>query len=466
MSCIIKLSDISQEKREIICNGLTLQPKIRKFGYNQEDPEPIIFYQLKDECLYLPFLFAAGLFQIIPNINNQYPTVNLNFTGQLRDYQIKVEQEAWGQMSTYGTTTLGLYPGFGKTILGASLAARVKKLVCVIVHRELLLVQWKNTFTENTNARCWIVGEKNPPPLCEVIICLNTRWDHIPETLRKMVGTLIIDEADRLCTRSNVACLLAFQPLYIIVETASLERDDEMHRMIQAMVGEHAIHRDSTKPFQVVKVNTNTKPISKMNRFGKLDYNSLVESICNDLRRNQIILNLVLPLINNKILILTKLVNHVTLLHDALRHFNVPCDEFYGTKKNYQDSAVLVGSFSKLGVGFDPKSFCDTYDGRPFNILFIVSSIKKFSMLIQIAGRCFRAEYPTIYHLTDDHQIIRNHWYICNRWYKSRNGTVIDYNIPHQNNENTNNNNRNDTWIADKLTKLKAQKQLQLNVVP
>ena len=124
--------------------------------------------------------------------------------------------------------------------------------------------------------------------------------------MRDAVGFLIIDEAHAFCTPTHVGCLLAFHPKYILAETATLERDDKMELMIYAICGSHGVFRELDKPFSVVKVITNTKPVRKQNRVGGVDWHSLVQSTLFDERRNQIILDLVTTNHDKTILIIDK----------------------------------------------------------------------------------------------------------------------------------------------------------------
>ena len=164
MAFAIKRSTISQSAVNSIRNMLHFQPDVPNTKYNRGNTlEPILFYNIDGDTVHLPFLFAASLFQITPNVDLPYPITELQFTGTLRENQIKVEKESWEQLEKYGTSTLGLYPGFGKTILGAKLASRAKLMTVVLVHREILTIQWKKTFEDFTTAKVWIVGEKNPP---------------------------------------------------------------------------------------------------------------------------------------------------------------------------------------------------------------------------------------------------------------------------------------------------------------
>lgn len=430
MAYSVKRSTISQSTIETIRSMLCLKPDINNNRYNRgNDPEPILLYNLEGENIHLPYLFAASLFRINPNLDIPYPTTRLSFTGTLRPNQIPVEAEAWDQLEKYGTSTLGLYPGFGKTILGAMLSSRAKLITCVLVHREILTGQWKKTFEDNTNASVWIVGERNPPPICDVIICMDTRWDKIPREMRDAIGFLIIDEAHAFCTPTHVSCLLAFHPKYITLCSGSLERDDGLHSMMYAIAGDHGVFRESNKPFNVMKILTNTKPIRRKNRFGGVDYPHLVETTLMDPRRNRIILETVARNTQFKILILTSLRDHATMLHNEIDQMGIPCDYLCGTKKGYKDSTVLVGTTSKIGTGFDPATSCPSYSGRPFDLLLLVCSMKKSSMLTQNVGRIFRSEFPVVIHFVDNDDIFKNHWYKARKWYLARGGIITDHHV-------------------------------------
>lgn len=453
MAYSINKSNIPDTIMTTIETMLSIQPESDNYRYAQNVvPDPVIFHKNENDNIHLPYMFASSIFQLIPNIDINYPIINLQFKGKLRDYQIPVIKEAWEQLQKYGTTTLGLHPGWGKTIAGSKLTCELKLPTVILVHREILTTQWKKTFQDTSNANIWIVGEKNPPPIADVIICMDTRWQQIPKELRDKIGTLIIDEAHAFCTPSHVGCLLAFHPKYIIIESASLMRDDGMHNMIYAIAGTHGVFRETNKPFNVIKVMTNTKPIRKLNRMQGVDWTSLLRDTLMDPRRNEIILTLIQQNLNAKILILTSLKDHATLLHSCLEKLNIPCDYLCGTKRGYKDSTVLVGTMSKIGTGFDPATSCATYSGRPFDLLLVVSSIKKYSMLIQNIGRVFRADFPTVMHFVDNDDIFKSHWYKARKWYLTHGGTITDYNIPNmQQPEPISASEMQNKWLKNKL---------------
>lgn len=469
MAYAIKRGDISLAIIETIKNLLCLVPEVNYSKYNRDNiPEPVVFFTVIGDIIHLPYLFASALLRIIPNINNQYAFTSFEFTGTLRPVQISVELEAQLQLERHGTTTLALPPGSGKTILGAKLSARAHLLTVVLVHREILAGQWKKTYEENTNARVWVVGEKTPPSVCDVIICMNTRWMLIPEATRDLVGFMIIDECHCFCTPSNVQCLLAFHPKFIVAESATLERDDGMHSMIYAICGEHGVYRELNLPFRVMKIVTNVTPERKMNRMQGVDYQNLVATTLFDPRRNAIIIDLVMRNPQNTILILTSLVDHAVLIHDELAKRGESVGLLCGTLKGYHESRVLVGTASKIGTGFDQASATlEPFSGRRFDLLLLVFSIKKNSMRVQNIGRMFRAEYPTVMHFADNDPIYENHWKRARAWYRKRGGTIEEFNIPNLERPGP----RTVTevqqqWIQQKALEFQQRGQvLQLNVV-
>lgn len=429
MAYQINIKHINNEQRALIQKLLVFKPTP---GYNDDNvlPEPIHFYRIINDTILLPYMTASAIFQIIPNIDNPHKPINIAFTGQLYPKQELVVKEAREHIAEYGSTSLMLHCGFGKTLCGAHLAVGLRLLTCVMMTLTKLTVQWKETFEKNTTARVWIVDDKKPPPLdtIDVIICMKDRWSKIPDGMRNQVGTLIIDEAHLFCTRCSVSALLAFQPKYIISETATLERDDDLHHMIYAICGDHGIYKETDKKFNVVKIVTKTSVPRKMNYKKKTDYTKLLRDTLFDARRNDLICHLVKFHPHHKILILTKLVKHVDLLYKRLK-LTEDVDYLYGNKEEYRDSRILIGTTHKIGTGFDQASN-KHYGGVRFNLLILVFSIRKYQMLVQNVGRVLRADEPTVYHFVDDDPIFTNHWVKCQKWYKKRGANIKIKEIP------------------------------------
>lgn len=427
MSCYIEKSILTNEQKKEIIKLLTFIPVKDVYSKFDTPADPIYFYQTTSTHINIPYMTASTVLQMIPNEDKVFKSVNMDFTGTLRDYQISIHQEMKEQLDNYGTTLAGLNPGAGKTILAARCCSDYKLLTAVLVTQTILVDQWKKTFENHTTSKVWIVGEKEPP-VYDVIICMDQRWQKIPDDIRRLVGTLVIDEAHLFCTPSRIGCLLAFQPYYIILETATLERDDELHQMMYAIAGTHGVFRESTKPFYVHKILTNVKVERKLNRQRKTDFGKLQKETLLDTRRLDIIYNFVKHHKEASILILTKSKEHVRLLQDEISTFD-SCDSFYGNKKSYNDCRILIGTDKKIGTGFDQETFCKSLNYKRFDLLILAFSIKKYQVLIQTVGRIMRSEIPYVFHLVDDDPIFHNHWQKCQKWYKARNATMTIFNI-------------------------------------
>lgn len=427
MAFAIARDKVDSKATALVKQMLTLTPKVANTKYTRgATVEPITFYRLKDGVLHLPFLFSASLFQTVPNKDVPFPQLEWQFLGDMLPRQVEVEALAWKQLTAHRTSTLGLYPGFGKTVLGAKLASRASLLTVVLIHRDILVGQWKKTFERFTNASVWCVGEKNPPPKPDVIICMDTRWSALPKGLRDSVGFLVIDEAHAFCTPGHVDCLLSFHPKYVLAESATLERDDGLESMMYAICGTHGVFREFDGSFSAIKVNTGFKPERKQNASQGTDWHALVNESMFCENRNRLIVELVKANLSRTILVLTSLVKHAELLNEMLVAEGISSDSLCGSKKGYNDGKVLVGTISKIGTGFDQETFCENYSGQRFDLLILASSIKKYSVLVQNVGRVFRSQSPVIFYLVDDDSIFESHWKICKKWFMSRGGEVSE----------------------------------------
>ena len=439
MAVRVPRSAITADQAKKIVELLTFHPKVDGFAggpfgrFNAPSKPPIQFYQIDNPTgdiskadVLLPFMFAWQLLGKVPNQDREYPLTNFSFKGTLFDHQIPVEQEAFQHLSTKATANIFVYPGFGKTAIAASLSSKLYMHVLVIVPREFLCNQWRETYkTFTTATQIYVVGNDPPPrEMPQITICMDTRVHILTEEHRRKIGLLIIDEAHTACTPCRVPMLLSIFPRFIILETATYERRDLLHHMLFAMTGTHSVTVKSTKPFEVIKLCTGIEPIVQQTPQGRLDYNTLLQSLTTNEERNKIILEIVEKNPEQKIMILTRYVDHVDLLYKALKEKGEKVDYFCGTKKSYKDGRVLVSTYSKAGTGFDQATACADYDGVRIGMLIMATSVKDLALVEQSVGRAFRHNFPVIIDMVDENGTLVTHYKNRCKWYKSRNGTI------------------------------------------
>ena len=415
MACIIKRKDIDENKAKVIYDTLKLLPKA-KSKHDKVKKNHITLYKRIDDDIHLPYCYASALFDIYPNDNIEFPKINIEFITTLRDYQIPVEEQIYNIIQDYGSGILGVYPGFGKTMLGASITCKLGYKTAILVPRVGLCEQWEKTFKNATNAITWIFGEQNQPINFDVIIINIDRCTNITSDILDSIGFLIIDEAHMICTRERVKNLFLFHPKFILAETASLERNDDLHNIMYAFCGTKGVFLDYKKPYELLKIKTFFTPESIENANGKLDYPHLEKTLFSIDDRNIYITSLV---INHpyKSMILTSHQNHVYELVNKIRKQSITCDFLCGTKQKYNDSRVLIGTWQKIGTGFDEATKCDDFSGEKIELLILVTSIQLVPQLIQNVGRVFRADFPKVIVLVDNHNVYNKHWTEARKWY-------------------------------------------------
>ena len=405
-SCVIKKSKKSCTYKGQIRTGI--YNRIHFSGYGLENIPVLLKRKKAEKRLKNRNSLATG-FVVIPKGIGQYHGFTIDGNGRF---------------------LLGSHMVTHNTIVGAYMAAHFGFLTIILMHRTTLLKQWQQTFQKVTNASTWVVEEEPMPPLFNVIICLDKRVEKVPLTIRNRVGMMIIDEAHAFCTESQVERLLGFHPRYVIAETATLERDDDMHRMIVAICGEHHISREMKKKFHVYKIFTGIKGEREERKHGPgVVWHVLAKSLAFNSLRNQIIVELAMKNPSYKIVILTGYRAHTKLLYQMFLDLGESVDFLCGPKKNYSDSRILIGTINKIGTGFDEASFCDDFKGVKINLGILVHSVAKKQLLEQTVGRVFRADFPNIMHLVDDDKTIQNHWRKAKTWYKSKGGEIEEITI-------------------------------------
>ena len=437
MSVIVKFSELSQAQLIKIRSELIIQPKKaynpsqKWYNKTAEKSESITFFISKEDYVKLPYTYGCQyILGSNPNISKEFPNVSFEFSPDkyLLEDQVIMAEEALAHLDAYMTANLYIYTGCGKTVLAAWLACQRPGLTVILVNKKALIRQWKKTFKTFTTAEVWASTDKTAKR-ADVLIFMKTALSNIVETdpgFVNQIENLIIDEAHTFCTDGSVNALLACSPKRIIVCTATPEKENGLYKMMDLISGSHQVRKISSKPFNVFKFETGINVPIKKNVRKQPDWSKLVKDLCTDQMRNNIIIDLVIKNPECKILILTWSADHVVYLNEVLNKMSIKSDYMTGTKNTYVDSSVLVGTFSKIGTGFDEETSCDTFNGIKINLLLLVGSMKNPQLLEQVAGRVFRSSFPQIIHFVDDNKIVKRHWKIAEKWYKSRNGSISE----------------------------------------
>jgi len=422
MSYAIPRKNLSNEMARQIESDLKIIPKAKSIN-DKSNKIPIPFYNYKNGVIHLPCAYASRLLDIEPNVDLEFKKIDIEYKGTLFSHQVPVEKEIFEQLQNYGYSTLGVYPGFGKTEVALLEICKLKLFTLIIVPRIPLTKQWKFTVERSSNAKVEIFNSKKTVGDCDILIVNIDSCKKIPQEILDKVGFLILDEAHMLCTRSRFESILDIHPKYILAETATLDRKDRLDDMIRFMCGTQGVFLKPFKKHTVKKIETYFEPDFRLNSQGTPDYSYMESSIVNNEDRNLFILSLLLdnPV---KTLILGQRTEHIIHLCELITQLGISCDYLCGSKNSYNDSRVLVGTWQKIGTGFDEQTMCENYGGERLTRLIFITSIKQEAQLTQNVGRVFRSDSPQVVVLVDDHNIYKKHWTAARKWYTNSGGHI------------------------------------------
>lgn len=446
MSVLYKINDLTKVEIHSIVTDLTFIPydeaeeNAKKWGkkVSISQKSAIQMYSIENKTdIKIPFTYANKLFKKIHNqkeftkvINNNIPEFKL----ELKEYQIEPALELLKILKTNNSVIIGLPPGFGKTILGIWLWYITGIPLCIFTHRETIGRQWIKTIemcVPDLVDKIWFVGdrellENEYPP---IIICMNTRHSKIPQYLISYIGTMIVDECHLFCSPSNKECLLSVQPKYIIMETATLERDDKLEKIVYSVAGTEGVYRTLRTKYDIYKINTGIKEEESFTSRG-VNAGALYKSLSENEFRNNIILNIIKNNPHRKYMVLSKLATHVDTLKKLFIENGLECDTLFRSKNKYSDSNILLGTLSKISTGFDETTNCSDFKGIKSNVLILTHTIKKWQLFTQIRGRMRFDEnglIPIFIWLSDKNNMCKKHFKDLKECMTDTNGDITEF---------------------------------------
>jgi hypothetical protein len=347
------------------------------------------------------------------------------FKGEPRDYQEDVIEEALLKLGKKHSVSLDLPTSYGKTFISIYLACKLGYSVCILNYRETIQTSWINEIEKRINKedlRLFVVGDKrykketNP----NIILCLVGSTHKIPQEWIDGVGTLIIDECHVFNTEKRIESVLSFTPRYIIGLSATQELESGLHKAINLIIGDEKIKREQVKPYDAYIINTHIK-------YDTLDYVEYIgqQAECPD--RISLIEKIISQNKEHKIMVIASRTELCDKIGDVLYGKDTYA-KLYKNIKSYEDSRVLLGTFGKMGTGFDESNFCDDFE-FPSNLGIVTFTNTTFAPFTQAKGRVMRSDNPILVYFNDDNFISKKHIRQMREWIKDSKGTVyeIDY---------------------------------------
>jgi superfamily II DNA or RNA helicase len=439
MAIRISFHEISRENGKKIVSDTTVIDKpsyIPGIRFQPAPKEVQMFLDIGTEIL-LPFWYAKkNGYDHSKNQKEKWLRVIHNkvplFTGTLRPYQEEIVAEAITLLKQQQCCIIGTFPGSGKTIMATYLAWKIGLLPVYITNRREILKGWLRTYQKVLpDASIWVPGQDLPQKdgkyvYPDAIIVMQQQVQHIPEEIRLRVGVMVVDEVHMLCTSSTVKMWLAFEPKYVILESATLDIDENaMYKMSHLIGSDSGIFRISSIPYTVYIIETKIFGTETRGKSG-LIATHLQKSLSENEDRQQLIIRIVQQNLHRKFIVMQRVTSGIDLLIQKFQDSGIVADSLYGSKKEYKNSQVLVGTVSKMGTGFDEANACADWkdDNFPSDTLILSNSIKKTSLFEQVRGRIMRSTNPSVIWLMDDNSSVERHLNGLKKWITKTNGKL------------------------------------------
>lgn len=308
------------------------------------------------------------------------------------------------------------------TATSINISTKIQLPTLVILNRLLLMDQWKSSISKFCpDAKVFIIQPrvKDIPEGYDFYIINAINVEKYKRELYSFIGFCIVDECHMIMSEVLSKCMMKVEPKYLLGLSATPYRVDGLNDMIDSYFGPSRVTQKIERKHLVYKINTGLTIEFGYNKFGKMDWNSLINAQSTHPERNEIIVDIVKKYPERYFLLLTKRIEQGKILSEMLNTAGIKHDCLFGVEKYIEsDKHVLIGTTGKCGVGFDaPK----------LNTLVLCNDMVNY--YIQMLGRVMRQKDSDawVFDLVDENSILKKHYYERCKVYKEHGGVFGKY---------------------------------------
>lgn len=415
MSRKVNINTLSESELQIISTDLMIKQEPSKYAFSQAS-KYIKLFELNDDILTIPFAYK----NIERPARNSFTETKIEFQGSLREQQKKVKTEAINHLNKQGSVIIACFPGFGKTCIAINLACKLKLPTLVLCNRIVLIKQWEESIKKFApSAKIQVLDSTIKLKEADFYIINASNVHKHKESFYKNIGFLVVDECHLIMAEKLSQCMNFIFPRYLMGLSATPYRMDGLNSLIDLYFGERKIEIKLFRKHTVYRIDTSFVPEKKLNKMGKIDWNAVLESQCNNEKRNELIINLIKNFKDKVFLVLCKRVDQANYLLSRLREEKEDVTSLIGKNQTYeQTSRILIGTIQKAGTGFDHPRL---------NAMILASDVEQY--FIQFLGRVFRREdtVPIIFDIVDDFGLLLKHYKTRQNVYIQHGGTIKNF---------------------------------------
>ena len=394
MSRKLNLSNLNISQRQKLSQELTITVLPTKYSKQMTYIHP---FDVDDQNnIYVPFAYDTKIQR--PQRKN-LSVMDVKFEGKLREIQEEVYSQCIRQLNKRGSSLLALYTGFGKTAMAIYISCKIKLKTLIIVNRVVLANQWKSSIKQFCpEARVQILAGKTKKEDNDFYIMNAINIAKRPHGDYEDMLNVCVDECHLILADKLSKCMCCLNPRYLLGLSATPYRQDGLDVLFDLYFGPEKIVRKMYRKHDVWVVQTGIRPTMELTEAGKVNWNSLLDSISTNTKRNEMIIKLTRHFPQKVLLILTKRVEQAKYFVRRLTEEGENVDYLTGSKQEFDRKCrILVGTTGKCSVGFDFVAL----DG-----LILAADIESY--FLQVLGRVFRRKdnIPVIFDIVDDNPIL------------------------------------------------------------
>ncbi|MGP2656464.1 TOTE conflict system archaeo-eukaryotic primase domain-containing protein [Malaciobacter sp. WC5094] len=278
-------------------------------------------------------------------------------------------------------------PGFGKTLLGAKMFEKRAVSTIIVVNKNMLLNQWIERFVDYFEYNKKDIGYlgKGKNKLNGIIdVATMQSLKNSPEVINNY-SFVIVDECHHIPAVTFEQIIKNFKGKYLLGLSATPNRKDGLQPILFQQLGDVAYE------YKKKRTHNNKLKIVRTNFVSQGDnYATIINELCLDGERNNLIIQQIKDNITRKILVLTDRIEHINILENMLNNENIEYVSIHGSMnkkeqvenmKKVSKSSLILATTSYFGEGIDFPHL---------NTILFATPISYYGRLVQYLGRIGR----------------------------------------------------------------------------
>ena len=278
-------------------------------------------------------------------------------------------------------------PGFGKTLLGAKIFELRACSTLIVVNKNMLLNQWIERFVDYFGYEkkdIGYLGKGHNKLNGQIDVATIQSLKNDPDVINNY-SFVIVDECHHIPAITFEQIVKNFKGKYLLGLSATPNRKDELQPILYQQLG------DISYEYKKKKTHTNKLKIIRTDFESKADnYATIINELCIDESRNNLIIDAIKANIERKILVLTDRIEHINVLENLLEKEKIDFICVHGSlnKKEQVENMNLVRSKSLIIA--TTSYFGEGIDFPHLNTIMFVTPISYYGRLVQYLGRIGR----------------------------------------------------------------------------